>query len=66
MFYQEAVVWKRMDHPNIVPLRGVTLNPLQLISDWMQAGDLSKHLNKCPDVNRLGLVCVLPAALVKV
>jgi len=65
MFYQEAVVWKRMDHPNIAPFRGVTLDPPQLVSDWMPAGDISEYINKRPDVNLLGLVGVPPAAPAK-
>jgi serine/threonine protein kinase len=56
MLYQEAVVWKRLDHPNIVPLLGITSTPLQLVSVWMSGGDLTEHITEHPDVNRLGLV----------
>lgn len=31
--YQEAVMWKRLAHPNIVSLLGITSAPLQLISE---------------------------------
>ena len=66
MLYQEAVVWKRLNHPNIVPFHGVTLRPLQLVSNWMQAAELIEWIKKTPKTNPLGLVGVLPTALVKV
>ncbi|KAF9644929.1 hypothetical protein BDM02DRAFT_823150 [Thelephora ganbajun] len=39
-FHQVAATWKRLTHRNIVPLLGVTIDPLQLISDWMSGEDL--------------------------
>ena len=53
-------MWKRLTHPNIVHLLGVTLTPLQLISDWMSGGDLPEYIEKYPDADRLGLVGVRP------
>ena len=56
-FCREAVVWKHMVHPNVVPLLGVAISQqLQLISDWMPGGDLLKYIKKNPDANRHGLV----------
>jgi len=49
-------MWKRLTHPNIVPLLGVTVTPFQLISNRMFGGDLPDYLKKSSDVNRLGLV----------
>jgi serine/threonine protein kinase len=63
-FFQEAVVWKRLTHPNIVPLLGVTLVPPQLISEWMSGGDLLDYIKKNPDANRLGLAGVPPVAFI--
>jgi len=54
--YQEAVVWKRLTHPNIVPLLGITPTPLQLVSEWMTGGSLAEYIKKNPDTDRLGLV----------
>ncbi|KAF9645725.1 kinase-like protein [Thelephora ganbajun] len=54
IFCQEAVMWKHLKHPNILPLLGVTLSPLQLVSNWMPGGDLSGYV-KNSDTNRLGL-----------
>lgn len=56
LFYQEAIMWKHLTHPNIVPFRGVTVDPLQLISDWMPGGDLANYISQHRDVDRLILV----------
>jgi len=53
-----AVVWKHLAHSNIVPLLGVTIDPLQLIWDWMSCGDLTEYIAKNPDADRLSLVSV--------
>ena len=58
LFCKEAVMWKSLKHPNILPLLGATISPSQLISVLMPAGDLSKYLPKNPDTNRIGLVGV--------
>ena len=55
-FYREAVVWKYLNHPNIVPLLGTTISPFQFISKWMSGGDLLSYI-KNPNVDRLALVC---------
>ena len=52
-------MWKRLAHPNIVPLLGITPTPLQLISEWIPGGALSEHIKRHPSVDRLGLVGVL-------
>jgi len=49
-------MWKHLTHPNIVPLLGVTLTPLQLISAWMSGGELKEYVINHPDADRLGLV----------
>ena len=55
-------MWKRLTHPNILPLLGITVTPLQLISDWMSGGDLPDYIKKHPDADRLGLVGTPSAA----
>ena len=56
-------MWKRLDHPNIVPFKGMTLNPLQLVSEWMPGGELREYIKKNPDANRISLVgSFLPAS----
>ena len=49
-------MWKRLGHKNIVPLLGITVNPLQLVSEWMPNGDLREYIGKNIDASRLGLV----------
>ena len=55
-FCKGAVVWKRLDHPNIVPFRSVMLDPLQLVSEWMTGGELREYVGKNQDINLIGLV----------
>ena len=57
-------MWKRLTHPNILPLLGVTLTPLQLISDWMPGGDLPGYIEKQSRADRLRLVGVCPALVI--
>jgi serine/threonine protein kinase len=54
-FYQEAVVWKRLEHRNIVPFLGIAPAPLQLISEWIPGGELRGYIKKRPGADRLGL-----------
>ena len=58
IFCQEAVVWKHLTHPNVLPLLGITVTPFQLISKWMSGGDLPDYLKKNPDADRFGLVSI--------
>ena len=61
VFYNEAIMWKRLRHPNIVAFIGVTQSPLQFVSEWMPNGILTEYVNKNPDVNRVGLVSLSSA-----
>lgn len=54
------MVWKRLEHPNIVPLLGVTISPLQLVSVWMPGGELVEYIERNPSADRLSLVGLLP------
>ena len=49
-------MWKRLTHPNILPLLGVTITPFQLVSTWMSGGDLPGYIKKHLDADRLVLV----------
>jgi len=55
-FLKEAVIWKRLRHPNVVPFIGVTRKPLQFVLEYMENGTLTKYVGKYPSVNRIGLV----------
>ena len=56
--FKDAVMWKHLKHPNIVPLFGATITPFRLISRWMSGEDLSSYVRENPDADRLGLVGV--------
>ena len=49
-------MWKRLDHPNIVPFKGVTFEPLQLVSEWMHGGELREYIKNNHHANQISLV----------
>ncbi|KAF9789491.1 kinase-like protein, partial [Thelephora terrestris] len=63
IFYQEAIMWKRLEHKNIVPLLGVTTTPLQLISEWILGGNVREYIGKYPNANRRDLACDIAEGL---
>ena len=52
------MIWKTLQHPNVLPLIGVTVseNQLAMVSDWMANGNINEFMRAHPDANRLGLV----------
>lgn len=57
-------MWKRLSHPNILPLLGITITPLQLVSNLM-SWDLPNHIKKRPEADLLALVGVLSVVLLQ-
>ncbi|EIN09124.1 kinase-like protein, partial [Punctularia strigosozonata HHB-11173 SS5] len=56
-FCREAVFWKQLAHPNIVPFLGVSQSHnLCIVSEWMAFGDVITYLQKFPRANRRQLV----------
>lgn len=57
-FHREVVVWKRLQHPNIVPFLGVPtgMSSFEIVCDWMENGRITEYVAKSPQVNRIGLV----------
>ena len=53
---KEAVVWKHLNHPNIVSFRGVTFEPLQLVSEWAPGGELREYIRNNGHHILIGLV----------
>ena len=49
-------MWKRLNHPNIVPFKGVTFEPLQLVSEWMGCAELREYLRASRDADLNNLV----------
>jgi serine/threonine protein kinase len=54
---------KYLEHPNIVPLLGATVDPFELISDWMSGGDLPGYIANNQNADRVSLVGTPPTAL---
>ena len=61
MLHREAVMWKQLIHDNIVPFKGVTLDPFQIVSEWMPGGDLTGYINTNPHASPLKLVSLVSA-----
>ena len=55
---QEIIIWRRLSHPNVLPVLGVSpeLFPLCIITEWMDHGNIVDFSGKHPEVNRLRLV----------
>ena len=57
-------MWKRLTHPNILSLLGVTITPkFQLVSNWMPGGDLPGYIQRNPNVDLLKLVGAPPISI---
>ena len=54
--YREVVVWKHLNHPNIVSFRGVTSEPLQLVLEWVPGGELREFVRSNRHQISIGLV----------
>ena len=57
-FCKEAVIWRHLRHPNILPLVGVTLGQgrCSMVSDWMENGTINQFIESDRDANRINLV----------
>ncbi|KAG6917139.1 hypothetical protein DXG01_003729 [Tephrocybe rancida] len=54
MIALEAVLWRQLSHPNLLPFYGLCIynNRLALVSPWISNGTLSDFLEKEPMANR--------------
>ena len=52
------MTWKTLQHPNVLPLMGVTMSEGQfaMVSEWMVGGNINEYVEANPDANRLKLV----------
>ena len=59
------MTWKTLQHPNVLPLIGVTMTEAQfaMVSEWMANGSISEFVKTNPDVDRLELVCFPPKVM---
>ena len=51
-------MWKSLQHPNVLPLVGVTMSGshFAMVSEWMVNGSICEFLKGNPSANRLELV----------
>ena len=56
--FQEIVIWRRLSHPNVLPVLGVSpkLFPLCVVSEWMDNENILDFTSKNLEANRLRLV----------
>ena len=52
------MTWKALDHPNVLPLLGVTMgdNHFAMVSEWMVNGNINEYIRTNRDANRFELV----------
>ncbi|KAJ7572893.1 kinase-like domain-containing protein [Mycena floridula] len=66
-FCREALVWKQLDHPNLLLFLGVTLELFApsfcLVSPWMSNGNLMEYLARNPEFSRISAVRDIAAAM---
>ena len=57
-FCKEAIRWKALSHPNVLPLLGVTMHEHQfvMVSEWMENGNIIEFIESHEDVDRFELV----------
>ena len=64
-FCREIIGWKRLSHPNVLPLLGVSVSTdppsFRIVSEWMRNGNVMEYTRSNPEVNRLQLVSLLAA-----
>ncbi|KAF5349262.1 hypothetical protein D9756_009439 [Leucocoprinus leucothites] len=61
VFLKEAVLWKQLQHPNLLPFYGVyrlddQYGRICLVSPWMENGTVVEYLHCNPNVDRLLLI----------
>ena len=61
-----VTVWGALDHPNVLPLLGVTMTEARfvMVSRWMENGNINEFVEANPDADRLQLVCFSRSLLI--
>ncbi|KIK56125.1 hypothetical protein GYMLUDRAFT_174625, partial [Collybiopsis luxurians FD-317 M1] len=66
-FCHEALVWRQLNHPNILPLLGVNTElffpSFCLISPWMEHSDIITYLRKNPEYDLLSALLDVAAGI---
>ncbi|KAJ7802914.1 kinase-like domain-containing protein, partial [Mycena leptocephala] len=63
--YREALIWRQLTHPNVLPFFGVYYleTRLCLVSPWMENGNIMKFLEITQPATGLRLSLILDVAL---
>jgi serine/threonine protein kinase len=61
-FCKEAIIWKRLSHPNVLPFIDIATSPFKfcMVSPWMANGDVIVYLNSHPQANPLRILSSRP------
>ncbi|KAK7060776.1 hypothetical protein VNI00_000508 [Paramarasmius palmivorus] len=66
-FCEEAILWKQLKHPNILPFLGVNTTLFApgfcLVSPWMTNGDIVSFVKAFPNFDKLTLIYEISSAL---
>ena len=60
-FCHEVVLWKRLDHPNIASVLGVTIDPYQVVFPRVSDKDITQHITD-GGVDRVSLVSFIQSS----
>lgn len=57
-FCKEVVIWKTLQHPNVLPLVGVTMDEARfaMVAEWMENGNINEFVKANPYTNRFELL----------
>ncbi|KAF9781352.1 kinase-like domain-containing protein [Thelephora terrestris] len=63
--FQQLVIWRRLSHPNVLPVLGISpeLFPLCIVSGWMIDGNILDFMSAHPKVSRLRLLAEAASGL---
>lgn len=55
-FRGDVAVWANLDHQNILRCFGVTIDPFQIMTEWMPNGEAMQYVRERQDADRVLLV----------
>ena len=55
-FRGDVALWVKLDHPSVLRCFGVTIDPFQIITEWMPNGQAIGYVQKHQDADRVRLV----------
>jgi hypothetical protein len=62
-FLQEALIWRRLRHPNVLPFLGICADIFSprwaMVSPYMKHGNVNMYLKDYPTADRVRMVGIL-------